>query len=62
LTLGDKVLKGQAPVTGDYGKFQTVDLGTSEIKAPGIISLAVRPVKGEWSPINLKAIRLVPVR
>jgi len=62
LTLGDGVLRSQAPVTGDYGRFQSVDLGTLEIEAPGTSILAVRPVKDQWSPINLRAVHLLPVR
>jgi alpha-L-fucosidase len=62
LTLGEQVLKNKAPVTGDYGKFQPVDLGTLEIKALDKSVLAVRPVKDQWSPINLRAVRLVPVQ
>jgi alpha-L-fucosidase len=62
LTLGESVLKSQAPVTGDYGRFQSVDLGTVEIKAPGTSIVAVRPIKDQWSPINLRAVHLLPVR
>ena len=62
LTLGESVLKSQAPVTGDYGRFQSVDLGTVEIKAPGTSIVAVRPIKDQWSPINLRAVHLFPVR
>ena len=32
-----------------------------EIAAPGKVTLAVRPVKDGWHPVNLKAIRLKPV-
>ncbi len=52
---------GAAPATGDYGKFKVAKLGVLEIAAPGKVTLAVRPVKDGWHPLNLKAIRLKPV-
>jgi alpha-L-fucosidase len=55
---GTAPLKGTAPVTGDYGRFQTVELGTVELPSAGRNTLAVRPIKEGWQPINLKAIRL----
>ena len=51
---------GTAAVTGDYGKFKVAKLGTVEIPSPGKATLAVRPVKDGWHPLNLKAIRLKP--
>jgi hypothetical protein len=47
-------------VTRDYGKFKVSKLGTVEIASPGKATLAVRPVKDGWHPLNLKAIRLKP--
>ncbi len=59
---GDSVVTGIAPKTGNYVKFETVDLGVIIISAVGRRSLSVRPVRGGWQPMNLKAIRLTPVR
>jgi alpha-L-fucosidase len=58
----DQSLEVRAPVTGDYGKFQTVEAGTLTLKAQGAVTLAVRPVKGEWNALNLKEVRLQPAR
>jgi len=58
---GEQSVKAQAPVTGDYGKFRLAKPGVIEIASPGTVTLAVRPVKDGWHPINLKAIRLKPV-
>jgi hypothetical protein len=33
----------------------------AEISRPGLVKLAVRPIKTGWQPINLKSIDLKPV-
>jgi alpha-L-fucosidase len=58
---GGSSIKGTVNATGDYGKFKVAKLGTLEIASPGKVTLAVRPVKDGWHPLNLKAIRLKPV-
>jgi alpha-L-fucosidase len=60
ISLGDSQTTGAVIVTGDYGKFKVAKLGTVEIASPGKATLAVRPVKEGWHPVNLKAIRLKP--
>ncbi len=60
LTLANQKLSGTAPVTGDYAQFKTVELGTVELPSAGKASLAVKPVRSGFSPINLKAIKLTP--
>jgi hypothetical protein len=60
VSVGDSRSHGAAASTGDYGKFKVARLGTIEINAPGKATLAVRPVKDGWHPLNLKAIRLKP--
>ncbi|MGQ9588678.1 MAG: alpha-L-fucosidase [Planctomycetota bacterium] len=57
---GGQTLRGRAPATGDYGRFQKVEVGSLEIRSAGKASLAVRPVREGWQPINLKAIVLRP--
>ncbi len=59
--LGDRELEGSAPSTGDYGRFQKVEIGTVEVPAAGKTSLAVRPVPEGWQPMNLRSVELVPV-
>jgi hypothetical protein len=61
LSVGNQKLTGTAPNTGDYAKFQAVDLGTLEISSTGRVSLAVHPVADGWQPLNLKSIKLTPV-
>jgi hypothetical protein len=59
--LGDQGLDGNAPSTGDYGRFQKVELGTVEVPAAGKTSLAVRPIPEGWQPMNLRSVELVPL-
>ncbi len=59
--LGDQQLDGNAPSTGDYGRFQKVEVGMVEVPAAGKTSLAVRPVPDGWQPMNLRSVELVPL-
>ena len=61
VTAGTAKATGTAPNTGDYGKFETVDVGTIELAA-GTATLAVKPVKDGWQAINLKAVTLTPAK
>jgi len=61
ISIAGQTIHCAAPVTGNYITFQTVKLGEVEIKSAGPISLAVRPVKNGWQPINLKSITLTKV-
>jgi hypothetical protein len=56
---GDQKLDGSAPNTGDYARFQKVELGTVELASSGKTSVAVRPVPEGWQPMNLKSLDLV---
>ena len=62
MVLGQQSIEAQSPNTGDYGKFQKVNLGIVQIPATGPAVLAIKPTKNGWQPMNLKAIRLKPVR
>ncbi len=62
VSLGGQKVKVAAPNTGDYGKFRRTNLGTLEITAAGKTSLAVKPVREGWQPINLKTVTFQPVR
>jgi hypothetical protein len=62
VTLADQKLKGEAPVTGDYGRFRRVKLGTLQIQTTGKTTIAVHGVQEGWHPVNLKAIRLKPLQ
>jgi len=61
IVLGEQSISGVAPNTGDYTKFRSINLaGTLEIVAPGIYTIAVKPVKAGWQPVNLKSLTLKP--
>jgi alpha-L-fucosidase len=57
-----QTLRCSAPNTGNYVTFASVKLGVVKIPVGGKTVLAVRPVKAGWQPMNLKAIRLDPLR
>lgn len=59
--LGDQQLDANAPSTGDYGRFQKVELGTVEVSAAGKTTLAVRPIPEGWQPMNLRSVELAPL-
>jgi alpha-L-fucosidase len=60
VVVGDQRLSAKARVTGDYGAFETVELGSLTLSSPGKVVLAVRPIAANWQPINLKAVWLEP--
>jgi alpha-L-fucosidase len=51
-----------APSTGDYAKFESVHLGRLTIARAGEHELYLRPVGGQWKPINLRTLTLRPAR
>jgi alpha-L-fucosidase len=61
LNVGGRKVRCHGPATGDYFTFKPVKLGEVEVSSPGRISVAVRPIKDGWQPMNLKSIRLTPV-
>jgi alpha-L-fucosidase len=60
VSLGEQKLSGKAPATGDYARFQKVELGTIELTAAGKTSLTVKAVKDGWQPFNLRSIKFKP--
>lgn len=62
LSIGDQQISGTSPNTGDYTNFQSTKLkGILKIPASGNVTLTVRPVKENWSPVNLRSVTLSPV-
>lgn len=61
VSLGAQKLEAKAPATGDYGKFQDLELGTLELPGPGRASISVRARKEDWQPFNLRKLRLTAV-
>jgi alpha-L-fucosidase len=62
IRVGDSSLEGNAPNTGSYTKFVKVDLGAITIPSAGKTSLSIRPITRDWQPMNLKAIKLTPLK
>jgi alpha-L-fucosidase len=60
--VGGQQLVHATPATGSYTQFKPVPLGTVKLATPGRVVVAVHPVKKNWRPINLKSIRLAPVK
>jgi alpha-L-fucosidase len=60
--VGNQKLGVLAPATGGPARFRPVKPGVVEISAAGKMVLAVRPVKDDWHPINLRLVKLVPVK
>jgi alpha-L-fucosidase len=59
---GGQTVSAQAPVTGNWEKFQTVDLGQIEIKTPGELAVKVCATDpATWKAINLNSVQLTPL-
>ena len=56
--VGDAELRGQPPVTGDFGSFETASLGAIEVKEAGPQTLGISPVADGWRPMNLSFLEL----
>jgi alpha-L-fucosidase len=48
------------PATGGEENFKPIELGTLEVKEPGLYVLEIRPVKDQWDRTRLRTIRFVP--
>lgn len=48
------------PATGSEDAFVDLELGTLEIKEPGVYVLEIRPVRDHWDHTNLRAITMEP--
>jgi alpha-L-fucosidase len=59
--IGTHRLRATAPATGDYARFQAIELGEVEIAAPGQTTLSIKPLAAGWQPMNLRWVRLRPV-
>ena len=58
---GGEKISAQAPVTGSWDKFQTVDLGQIQIKQTGNLMIKVRAKdSASWKAINLNSVQLTP--
>ncbi len=60
--IGNDKLTARIPNTGGYDKFQALELGNLQITATGKTALQVHAVAQNWSPVNLRHIKLTPVQ
>ncbi|MFZ0829433.1 MAG: alpha-L-fucosidase [Verrucomicrobiia bacterium] len=61
IEMGGDTISAQAPATGGWDKFQTVNLGQIQIKQPGDLVVKVRAKdKATWKAINLNSVNLTP--
>lgn len=58
VVLADQPLQGSAPNTGDYGRFQPVEVGIVELASAGKTRVVVRPIPEGWHPMNLRLLDL----
>ncbi len=59
LAAGEQKLTAQAPKTGSYETFQTVKIGEVQLDK-GTHELSIKPVRGQWQPINVRSVVLKP--
>jgi len=60
VAIADEKWTAEAPNTGSYEDFKTVELGTVEVSHKGPCKLSVKPVRNQWQAMNLGAIVLKP--
>jgi alpha-L-fucosidase len=60
--LGEQSQAVVAPNTGSYARYQRVDIGTFEISRTGLTKVTIHAVPDGWNPLNLRAIRMYPVK
>jgi alpha-L-fucosidase len=60
--LGKLSAQAQVPATGGYGSFNPVKLGTLDLPARHSVTLTLHAVKDGWQPVNVKSIKLQPIR
>ena len=59
IEIGERQLRGKSVPTGDWAKYQTMDLGPVEIQQAGTIVVKVRSANAAtWRPMNLRSVRL----
>ncbi len=59
VAVGGQTFTVTGPNTKDYGQFVTLRIGQVAL-GEGAATLSVKPVKGDWQPINLKGVVLKP--
>ncbi len=62
ILLGDQKLTATIHSTGGYDTFEQMSLGQLTLEQKGECTLEIKPVKDKWQPINIRSVRLVPVK
>ena len=63
LVAGEHVLSLKiAPATGDYKKFKKYTAGTIELTGAAPVKVVLEAVKDGWVPVNVREVRLTPVK
>jgi alpha-L-fucosidase len=60
-SVGDQERRATLGATGGYDAFETVSIGRFTFDEPGVHTLAVKPVRDGWQPVNLRSVVLRPV-
>jgi alpha-L-fucosidase len=58
----EDILSALSPKTNDFAKFVKVNLGKLNLGTPGKAVLTVKPIGGDWHPMNLRSITLTPAK
>jgi alpha-L-fucosidase len=56
--VGKASITGKPPITGEWGSFETVELGTIEVTQPGAQIVKIVPVADGWAAMNLSSVEL----
>jgi alpha-L-fucosidase len=62
LEVAGQTLTMKVPDSGDYQQFKRAKAGRIKLDQPGVYELDVRPVRDGWHPVNLRSVRLAPVK
>lgn len=62
VSVGDAKANVAVKATGGYQDFESQDWGEVELKTAGKFSVKIMPKSGQWQAINLRSLKLTPVK
>ncbi|MCO6045516.1 alpha-L-fucosidase [Aeoliella sp. ICT_H6.2] len=62
VSVGDAKANVAVKATGGYQDFESQDWGEVELKTSGKFSVKIMPKSGQWQAINLRSLKLTPVK
>ncbi|MDX2432579.1 MAG: alpha-L-fucosidase [Bacteroides sp.] len=62
VSLGGQSKNVKISASGDYDNFNPLTLGTFNLIEAGEYTLKISPVVGQWNPVNLRAVQLIPAQ